>query len=380
MQRNTEIGLFAKPSIMEMTKRHKRLAYYVTPHGLGHAVRSLEVIRHLLEQAPGLEITLVSTLPEFIVEKNLQGLLAIRKKRLDVGLVQHDSLRFDLAATLNELESLYHDREALLVEEIEFFKTEKIQAIVCDIPFLPFTAASRWGIPAIGISNFTWDWIYQSYADSDPRWLPLVRWIQESLRACTLFLQLPMSGDCSACPAIQPVPLVARQAKKRPEEIRRILGIRSDQKAYLVSFAALELTDEAQDRLQGIIGSIFLYNRPLTFRFDRSRCLDDLDTISYADVVSAADGVITKPGYGIVADCLAHSTPMIYTDRGLFPEYAVLVREMEKHLATTYLPSQDLYSGRWESALGKLKDEPRRLPTVASNGARVCAQRILEFL
>jgi L-arabinokinase len=372
-----------------MREKKKSLAYYVTDHGLGHAVRSLEVIRHLLEQEPDLEIILVSTLPEFIIRNNVQGALvqgalvqgalSIRKKHLDIGLVQQDSLQFDLPATRKALESLYYHREALLEEEIDFFKTNKVQCIVCDIPFLPFAAASRCGIPAIGISNFTWDWIYQAYASSDPRWLPLVGWIRESHQGCSLFLQLPMHGDCSACPAIRSVPLVARQSERRREQTRQILGLRSGQKAYLVSFAALEFSGAAQNRLQDMTDAIFLYKRPLKFHLKNGICIDRFD-ISYADVVAAADGVITKPGYGIVADCLVHGTPIIYTDRGVFPEYSILVQEMERHLATVYLPSQDLYAGRWESAIRKLEDQPRRIPTLASNGGQVCAQTILRFL
>jgi L-arabinokinase len=266
-----------------------------------------------------------------------------------------------------------------LAEEAHFFKTEEIQGIVCDIPFLPFTAASRWGIPAIGIGNFTWDWVYDAYAGSDARWSPLVSWIRQSQQGCSLFLQLPMHGDCSSCPAIRPVPLVARRATKKPEQTRKILGLESQQKAYLVSFVALDLKEEALARLQRITNAVFLYRHPLSFRLKNGICLDDFD-ISYSDVVAAVDGVITKPGYGIVSECLVHGTPMIYADRGLFPEYGILVKEMEKHLTALYLPSRDLYAGRWEAAVRKLENEPRRFPVIQDDGAQVCAETILGFL
>ena len=50
--------------------------------------------------------------------------------------------------------------------------------------------------------------------------------------------------------------------------------------------------------------------------------------LEYVDLVGAADVVVTKPGYGIVSDAIAAGTRMIYTDRGDFPEYPILVREM----------------------------------------------------
>jgi len=327
-----------------------RLAYYITPHGLGHAVRSLEVIRHLLDLAPGVEIVLVSALPQFIIKQNVPGSLLVRERHLDIGLVQQDSLRFDLEATRTALESLRRRHQAVVDEEIRFFRAEGIQGIVCDVPFLPFLAAARSGIPAVGMGNFTWDWIYQGYAEGDRRWESLVAWIREAYRECPLFLQLPMHGDCSACGTIRPVPLVARQARRTREQTRRILGLAENQKAYLVSFQSLNLEAEAQRRLETMGERIFLYKHPLRLRAGNSLSLDDLD-ISYADAVAAVDGVITKPGYGIVADCLVHGTPVIYTDRGLFPEYEILVRALTEYLTTVYIPSGELYAGRWQEAV-----------------------------
>ena len=359
--------------------KRKRLAYYITPHGFGHAVRSIEVIRHLLMLAPALEIVLVSTLPEFLVHQSLGDSVAIRRKQLDIGLVQRDSIQFDLSATLERLQSLHDQRDALVADEIHFLKTQEIQAVVCDIPFLPFEAASQASIPAIGMGNFTWDWIYQAYAPAESRWAPLVYWIRESYHKCHLLLQLPMHGDCSVCPNIQDVPLVARQAQRKREETLKILGLRLDQKVYLISFGWLELRETALKRLEEIADAVFLFKHPLSFQFRNGICLDE-HPLSYEDVVAAVDGVITKPGYGIVSDCLAHGTPVIYTDRGFFPEYDILVQEMAKHLTTVYISSENLYAGKWKTAIEELQRQPRVAPTLPCNGAEVCAEIILQYL
>lgn len=362
-----------------MGTKQKRLAYYITPHGFGHAVRSLEVIGHLLLRAADLEIVIVSTLPEFLLNRNLRQSLSVRAKQLDIGLVQRDSLRFDLIATLKALESLHARQEALVSAETHFLRSRGIQAVICDIPFLPFAAASQADIPAIGISNFTWDWIYQAYISSDSRWAPVVDWIRKCYQKCDLFLQLPMHGDCSACPTIQDVPLVARSSDRNREETRKILKLASDQKVYLVSFAYLDLEETAENRVENISHAVFLYKHPLSFRFSNGICLDGLP-LSYEDVVAAVDGVITKPGYGIVADCLAHSTPIIYTDRGFFPEYDILVHEMAKQLTAVYLPSEDLYGGNWRSAIEELEKQPRAVASLPCNGAEVCARIIFDFI
>lgn len=361
------------------TKKRRILAYYITPHGFGHAVRSLEVIRQLYLMSDSVDVIVVSDLPQFLVDENVGRSLPIRRKRLDLGLVQKDSLRFDLDVSLKVLEELYESRESLINEEIAFLESEQVDEIVCDIPFLPFLAASEYGVPSLGMSNFTWDWIYQAYAQSDSRWSPLVRWIRESYGACGHFLQLPMHGDCSACPHIEDVPLVARKSTRDPEKTRKILGCEPGKKACLISFAHLHLDEKAQRNLERIDNALFFYKKPLSFHFGNSRCLDAFN-LSYADVVAAMDAVITKPGYGIVSDCLVQGTPVIFTDRGFFPEYNILVDEMRRHLATFFLPLEDFYAGEWEPAITALDALPRLESKVRSDGAEVCARAILSRL
>jgi L-arabinokinase len=355
------------------------IAYYITPHGFGHAVRSLEVTRCLLEHDPELEIILVSDIPEFLVEQNVGKSLPFRRKRLDVGLIQKDSLRYDLGATLEALQDLHAHRKALISEESAFLQSQAIDLVVADIPALPFYAASRSGIPSIGLGNFTWDWIYRDYASSDPAWEPLVHFMREGYGLCDSFLQLPMHGDCSACPRIVDVPLVTRTTGRTREEVRRILGFSCDLKAYLIAFGYLDLDADAQKKIEDMDGAVFFYKHPLHYQFSNGRSLDDMD-LTFPEVVAAMDGVITKPGYGIIADCLAHGIPMIYSERGLFAEYDVLVHEMERHLTTVYMPARSLYAGEWKDALNQLETLTRRIPQIRKDGAEVCARAILERL
>jgi hypothetical protein len=356
-----------------------QIAYYITAHGFGHAVRSLEVIKALRKLAPHAGITIVSAIPSLLVAQNLAEPLQHRRQALDMGMVQHDNLRLDLEASFWALQALHDRHQTLIEEELQFFQQQRITAVVSDVAFLPFTAAVRHGLPNVGLGNFTWDWIYQHYAAKDRRWQGLVDWVRECYQHCELFLELPMHGDCSACPRVVPVPLVARHAGRNREEVRSILGIASKTRAYLVSFTALDLSAEALHCVEQIRGVVLLYGAPLALKLANGYCVDGFD-LNYADLVGAVDAVITKPGYGIVADCLAQGTPMIYTDRGDFPEYDILVREMSRQLPVAYLPSTELYAGRWERALQDLTETPRPTLTTAIDGSRVCAHTILDHI
>jgi hypothetical protein len=97
----------------------------------------------------------------------------------------------------------------------------------------------------------------------------------------------------------------------------------------------------------------------------------------YEDLVAAVDVVISKPGYGIIAECIAARTPLVYTSRGAFREYDVLVAQMPRYLRTRFISHEDLFDGRWGDALevALAWPEPPERPRV--DGADVAAATIL---
>ena len=92
------------------------------------------------------------------------------------------------------------------------------------------------------------------------------------------------------------------------------------------------------------------------------------------DLVGAADVVVSKPGYGIVTDCIGAATRLVYTDRGDFPEYEILVAGMPRYLPCAYVSNDDLRAGRLAGALGACARSTSRPPR--TDGANVAAGRI----
>jgi UDP-N-acetylglucosamine:LPS N-acetylglucosamine transferase len=90
--------------------------------------------------------------------------------------------------------------------------------------------------------------------------------------------------------------------------------------------------------------------------------------------------IVTKPGYGIVADALAHQKPVLYTNRGEFPEYGHLVQALDELTAAEFIAQDDLFSGNIETHLARLLGKDRKWPPVELNGAAVAAERILALL
>jgi len=102
--------------------------------------------------------------------------------------------------------------------------------------------------------------------------------------------------------------------------------------------------------------------------------------LRYQDLVSAVDAVVTKPGYGIISECIANETALVYTSRGRFAEYPVLVREMPNYVRCAYLDQESLMSGHWRAALETAAGAPAPPERPATNGAEVVADMIAACL
>ena len=93
--------------------------------------------------------------------------------------------------------------------------------------------------------------------------------------------------------------------------------------------------------------------------------------------MAACDIVATKPGYGIIAECVANGVALLYTSRGNFVEYEALVACIPRYLRHSFIDHQALFAGRWRSTLDRIMAAPPPLERPPTNGADVVADMIL---
>ncbi len=349
------------------------LAVYVSGHGFGHATRTAEVLRELRALAPRLEITVSTAAPAFLFD----GLGArVRPLRCDVGLVQRGALVIDEDATAAACRDFERDWPALVVQEAAFLRDAGARAVLSDIPAIAFAAAHAAGVPAIGFSNFSWDWIYRELARGRAPLEAAAETARQAYGTAALMLELPFAGDLSAFPRRERIPLAARRPPTPRARARALLGLDGDRPVVLFSFGGLGF---------GVARSDPASLEPLRARY---RFLDEPDVtrerlgalgLAYHDVVGAVDVVVTKPGYGIVTDAIAAGTRLVYTERGDFPEYPVLVAEMTRYLPAAYVSGDDLRAGRLAGPLEDVLAQPwPAAPRI--DGAAVAAARLQQVL
>ncbi len=351
---------------------------YVSGHGFGHAARVCEVLRALRTRRPGTAVAIRSPLARWFFAFNLGDDVAHAPCMLDVGVVQADSLSLDLAATEDAYALIEAGRAARIAAEVAALAPLRPRLILADIPALAFDIADALGVPGVAMTNFSWDWIYADYVGARPGFAPLVAALRRSYGRAALLLRLPLHGDLAAFPRIRDVPLVARRAALGRRAVRERLGLPRDDRVVLLSFGGLGLSLPAVPRLAGVT-IVATGAAPAGCRAVSHAALTAAG-VRYEDLVGASDAVLTKPGYGIVAECIANRTPIVYAPRGQFAEYDCLVAGIAAHLAHARIAADDLRAGRWAAALEQAWAQPMPPSTLGVNGAEVVAEALATYL
>ncbi len=364
------------------------VAFYISGHGFGHAVRQIELINALVARRPDLRISIRTAVPRRLFELTLQAPAAVIAVEVDTGAVQHDSLVLDERETIRRAAAFHRTLAERTASEAAWLRAARVDLVVGDIPALAFAAAARAGCPAIAVANFTWDWIYEGYPEhlaEAPTLLPSLR---AAYREATLALRLPLGGGFDSCPAVEPVPLIARHARHPPDEVRRQLGLPTNRPLVLVSFGRYRPPPLDWDALGSLDPYLVVTTDvpapdadPLPRAVAAVRGADLYGRgLRYEDLVGAVDVVVTKPGYGIVSECVANGTAVLYTPRGRFREYDVLVAAMPQLLRAACIDGTDLLTGRWRPYLDRVLAQPVPSVRPRTDGAAVVAERLLAWL
>ncbi|MBZ0264562.1 hypothetical protein K8I28_07825 [bacterium] len=363
------------------------IAVYVTGHGFGHLTRSMEVIRFLNKIAPECDIHIRAPYTSNQI-KDALGFTpsSIENVRLEIGLIQKDSLLSDFAASIQHLEHYYGSQGDRAVEaEARWIEKARIDAAFIDISPRAFDACDLAGIPAFGCTNFSWDWIWRELGRSDSRFLPFADKAAKAYGTSACLFRTVMDGDLTAFPVIEDVPLIARISTLEKSDIRWKLSIPSDKLVVILSYggeglAGAELPERSLYEDFYFITTEPMHNPGIPFHH-----MTDAEIrargLRYCDLVHAADIVMSKPGYSTVAESVANQSAFIYSERSSFAEYPIIVDYIENNLPNRFLPSEQLLSGKWGEVLYSLqKSFPFDFSDVDIHGAEHVAGRFWERL
>jgi hypothetical protein len=153
---------------------------------------------------------------------------------------------------------------------------------------------------------------------------------------------------------------IAQRAQNRAPFVRERLGLSDDDRLVLVQFGGVG----GFDALAGwspLPGVRWLVTR------DEGRGRPDVTPvsslgISVLEALAASDAVVTKAGYGSVAEAACHGVPVLYVSRADWPEEPWLIGWLRQRVPTRKVALADLVAGRVEKPLRELFSAGRATP------------------
>lgn len=262
--------------------------------------------------------------------------ILFRTERMDVGLVLHPGTLLVDEKRLYEETSVYlAQREQRAMKEARWLADNAVDLAVCDMPLWSIEACRIAKVPMQYLGNFTWAEMYREYLPTEiwqaygDEFKKIKHALLYSPHNREMFEFLPNAG-------MKETSLVARKFHSdKAAEIRA-------KHTKPIIFAALGMSAKFSE-------SVDVSNLPYDFITNRGVPLTGgnvehipAGTPNTQDYILASDYVITKAGWGTVAECLLARKPMALFERDTVLEDRTTIRILEQQKLAVKISQSDL--------------------------------------
>ena len=360
---------------MQRFEPKAKIAFFITPHGFGHAARAAAVIEALHNRIPGADFELFTSIPEWFFKKSLAAPFTYHHEKVDIGLVQTNPLFADYARTIDELDRFIPFDPGLIDTLVGRLIRMNCTMVLCDISPLGIAAARQAGIKSVLIENFTWDWVYSGIAKLGTQIGNIITYLKDVNAQADYRIQT--EPQCKKVEADQIVGPVSRLPRRSAEEIRRQLRIAPDAKMILVTMGGVKQDYSFLD-VNAVPDNVHLVISGGDHRADSGASVTWLPMDSdfyHPDLMNACDAVVAKVGYSTLAEAYNSGVPFGYIRRPDFQESEILAGFVETNMNGIQITADALNGGKWHHQIQMLAEMPR-----SSRGHTNGAQQISEFL
>jgi UDP-N-acetylglucosamine:LPS N-acetylglucosamine transferase len=345
-----------------------RLAYFISPHGFGHAARAAAVMQAVSELDDSVYFDIFTTVPSWFFQDSLSVPFTYHKLVTDIGLVQKTSFQADLNATLRRLSEFLPFQASCIKEIAAAVKKLNCALIICDISPMGLAVGKQAGIPTVLVENFTWDWIYRQYADLAGRFNEHIDYLKTLFTGAQYHVKT--EPVCSVGPVDLTTAPVSRKIKNPAARIRKRLGLPAASKMVLITTGGIKQRYGFLDKLRKVRRIDFVLpgaGLQIAIR-DNLIILPARSDFYHPDLVNASDAVVGKVGYSTLAEVYHAGVPFGYAVRSNFRESEPMVDFIEREINGIFLDESEFSLGEWTAKLNDLLDMGR-VPRNAPNGA-----------
>jgi hypothetical protein len=351
----------------------RKVAFFISPHGFGHAARAASVMEALAEVEPSIQFDIFTTVPDWFFAQSNTFHFHYHRLRTDIGLVQLTPFQEDLSATIQNLQRFLPFDHSQIDAYAQKIRHLKCQLVICDIAPMGIRVAKAAGVPSVLIENFTWDWIYKGYEEKALN--EFIVYLQSIFAEATCHIQTqpickPAAADFTAGPA-------SRKIKTPAVEIRRRLRLSDSCNVVMITAGGIAKNYDFEDRLRKRTDTHFII--PGTVQNERLQdnliLLPENSAYFHPDLINAVDAVIGKVGYGTLAEIYQAGVPFGYCARTRYRESKPLVDFIENNMHGFAISESEFCSGTWTTRLKHLLAFPRTERNIP-NGACQMAEFI----
>ena len=349
----------------------QEIACFITPHGFGHATRTIAILEALQQRHPDLHPHLFTTVPETLFADTLTH-YTYHRELADIGMVQNSALAIDIEATFNSLTAFLPYSLARLSDLAR--QCSRCSLILCDIAPLGIAVGKMAEIPSILVENFTWDWIYSAYFSQHPGLRRHAEYLDLLFKQTSYRIQTePL---CQDAPRDMKCGPIFRRNRATKEQIKTRLNA-GRRKIVLVTFGGIPQNQPDLNTLEEQDDMLFIIpGQEKTLQVGSNCLLLKRDCeIYHPDLIGAADLVVCKAGYSTIAECCQAGTRVMCIARDDFPESAPLQKYLEDVLDGVSITPATYCSGRWLEQLNELLSRPR-----AARAKENGADKVADFL
>lgn len=353
-----------------------RLLIAISQHGFGHLAQTAPLINALHRLRPELEFTIWSGLPGAILAARIQAPFHHRQEAADVGLVMHDAVHVDRAASCAAYLAFHHDWSGRVRREAEWLRAEGYAGVVSNVAALPLAAAVHARLPGIALCSLNWVDIAGHYLAEEPGMATVLAQMAEAYQSAQTFLRVTPALPMTWLENSAAVPPIAMTGVDQRTALRRTLGLATHERLVLIGLGGIGYQSTAAlPRLPQVRWLV-----PDGWNHARDDHIPFAATgLDFLDLFASADALITKAGYGSFVEAAALGLPTLYIDRPDWPETPWLGAWLQAHNRAAAISEQDLLGPQLGARLEQLMSmAPPPRPTLG--GEQQAVQRVLAML
>jgi len=356
----------------------KTIAFYISNHGYGHASRNIPIIDSLLSKSKDIKIIVKSAKNQISFIKQLlekySPNIEFYEEDVDLGLIlKEGKIEVDKIKLQYELEKFISSWNYKIKKENDFLTNNKVDLVISDIVPWIFKCCKSINIKSILISNFTWVEIYKEilnnymwmeylecYKMADEVWLyPLYGYIRN-------YIEKPKFIGLSC-------------RKFNDENVKSIKKIHKQPLVFVSVGRSVNLKDYINvDKLP----YDFVYTDGINLKGKNTYKLP-IDTLNTQDYIKAADYIITKAGWGTIAEAICARKPMLVIERNEIAEDRITLQNLIKLDIALPIKANELNEDNINKLLGNLKrkiSSYNNLSNIYDNSVDNIADDILKYL